>query len=163
MERAPAEGKYRYLADLNRQDSPNLRKLYRNSFEGSDKRSSSSHRHSPFSSHKRSTLINRYSPSCSTFNSRREITQEEFSPYDDRHDKEEERLNQELRDENLQLKTQLIQATQTMESLKFELSRREGELIQVREASQADLHYFEKVVSEMTGEIQLVLTKNKIL
>ncbi len=50
-----------------------------------------------------------------------------------------------------------------MESLKFELSRREGELIQVREASQADLHYFEKVVSEMTGEIQLVLTKNKIL
>jgi len=29
--------------------------------------------------------------------------------------------------------------------------------------SQADLRYFEKVVTEMTNEIQLVLTKNKIL
>ncbi len=29
--------------------------------------------------------------------------------------------------------------------------------------SQADLRYFEKVVAEMTNEIQTVLTKNKIL
>lgn len=75
-EKQPVEAKYRYLEDLNRQDSPNLRKLYRNSFEGSEKRSASSQRPSPFSSHKRNAFINRYSPSCSTFNPKREITQE---------------------------------------------------------------------------------------
>ena len=41
--------------------------------------------------------------------------------------------------------------------------RREGEIVQLRENSQTDMRYFEKVVAEMTGEIQLVLTKNKIL
>jgi len=35
--------------------------------------------------------------------------------------------------------------------------------MQLREASQSDLRYFEKVVAEMTGEIQLILTKNKIM
>lgn len=56
-----------------------------------------------------------------------------------------------------------MQANQIGESLRAELTRRETELIQIREASQADLRYFEKVVSEMAGEIQIVLTKNKIL
>ena len=45
----------------------------------------------------------------------------------------------------------------------MELSRRDSEVIQIREQGQADLKYFEKVVAEMTGEIQLLLTKNKII
>jgi hypothetical protein len=56
-----------------------------------------------------------------------------------------------------------MQAGQTIDTLKVELAKRENEIIQIKEMSQADLRYFEKVVSEMTNEIQIVLTKNKIL
>ena len=33
----------------------------------------------------------------------------------------------------------------------------------MKEAGEADLRYFQKVVTEMSDEIQIVLTKNKIL
>ena len=70
--------------------------------------------------------VGRYSPSCNTFNPRRETTQEEFSPYDERVDKEEERLNKELLEENGHLRTQLIQAGQTIEALKLDLAKRDS-------------------------------------
>lgn len=80
LEKPVLEGRYHYLADFSRQDSPNLRKLYRDSYSyhaNSHQRSSSSQHRSPYrSSHKRSTALNRQSPSCSTFNPRREVTQE---------------------------------------------------------------------------------------
>ena len=41
-------------------------------------------------------------------------------------------MNQELREENVQLRTQLIHANQTAESLKIELTRRETEIVQLR-------------------------------
>ena len=61
------------------------------------------------------------------------------------------------------MRAQLIQANQVTESLRIELTRRDSDLMQLREASQSDLRYFEKVVTEMTGEIQLILTKNKLM
>lgn len=166
------EGKYKYLADFARNEfSPNLRKHYNDSFS---KRSNSHDRASPHlnSNERRSPYRNsppqrrpyqHYSPSCSTFNPRREITQEEFSPYDERVEKEDDRLNKELLEENTLLKTQLLQSEKTVDTLKLELAKRDADIITVKEASQADLRYFEKIVGEMTNEIQIVLTKNKIL
>ncbi len=44
-----------------------------------------------------------------------------------------------------------MQAGQTIDALKCDLSKRESELIQIKEMSQADLRYFEKLVAEMTN------------
>ena len=59
QDKPAVEGKYRYLADFSRQDSPNLRKLYRDSLSqkgNSNKRLSPSHIPSPYqSSQKRTT------------------------------------------------------------------------------------------------------------
>ena len=84
------------------------------------------------SSFKKSQEVARYSPSCNTFNPRRETTQEEFSPYDERVDKEEERLNKELLEENAHLRSQLMQAGQTIDILKTDLAKRENEIIQIK-------------------------------
>ena len=37
------------------------------------------------------------------------------------------------------------------------------EIVKVKEHAHDDLRYFEKVIKEMSGEIQVVLTKNKML
>lgn len=108
-------------------------------------------------------LSRQFSPPCRTFNPKRQATEQEFSPYDERADKEEERQYKELLEENSFLRAQLTQAGQSIDSLKMEAAKRENEIAQIKEMSQNDLKYFERLVSEMTSEIQIVLTKNKML
>jgi len=51
----------------------------------------------------------------------------------------------------MELRSQLIQSKQLVESLRGELSRRDSEILQLKERSQSELIYYEKVVSEITG------------